>query len=444
MSVPFSLDDVARTSDDAAVRARFDASCLEFLRIAGIVFFVIGLVHTTQADTSFRTILGAISSVTGGLTFVLVRKRAVNFVARFVQRRARATSIAFLVLQAAALIVFHADANNEEAFVFAIMIPIIAVFFRLLPSEHVLLHTLVAVIAIAVVVTMPIGQKHPQELIPVLINDAICLGIALFLSRRRRRGIVAEWTERRTSAREQIRMRDELMYARELQLSMLPECAPSLAWADICSASIPATEVGGDYFDYFVDGDCVALICLDVAGHGMASGLVVSAVRGGLTVLRDSLREPAAVLRRLHDLVTHTTQRRMLVTISIVLLDHKARRATVASAGHPPVLVRRANGSVESLSIFAPPLGVRLPMQITQRTFDFDSGDVFVLHSDGIYEARNALDDSYGLERLQDVVAEHGGGSAEALRDAVLADVATFRGMAEQQDDVTVVICRIG
>jgi sigma-B regulation protein RsbU (phosphoserine phosphatase) len=273
--------------------------------------------------------------------------------------------------------------------------------------------------------------------------NAITLGIELYASHRMRREVVADWSDRRTHAREQIRMRDELQYARELQLSMLPECAPKLDWVDICSVSIPATEVGGDYYDYFVDRDRVALVCGDVAGHGMASGLVLSAIRSGFTLLRDSLTDPAAVLQRLHDLVAETSRRRMLVTVSVVLLDRPSHRATIASAGHPPVILRRANGSVETIDLFAPPLGVRLPVEIPQRRFDVASGDVFVLHSDGIYETRGSDDEVYGMDRLTRIVSEHTGETAESFRDAIVADVARFRGKAEQDDDVTVVVCRV-
>jgi sigma-B regulation protein RsbU (phosphoserine phosphatase) len=267
--------------------------------------------------------------------------------------------------------------------------------------------------------------------------------VELFASHRRRKEIVGDWTERRTQAREQIRMRDELQYARELQLSMLPERAPQLGWVDVAGVCIPATEVGGDYYDYFVDRDRLALVCGDVAGHGMASGLVLSAIRTGFTLLRDSLGDPASVLRRLHDLVGETSRRRMLVTVSVVLLDHGTHEATVASAGHPPVMVGRADGSLETIDLFAPPLGVRLPVVMPQRRLAFTSGDVFVLHSDGIYETRNAAGDVYGLERLGRLIADRRALPAEALRDAIVEDVIRFRGAIEQDDDVTVVVCRI-
>jgi len=145
-------------------------------------------------------------------------------------------------------------------------------------------------------------------------------------------------------------------------------CAPSkLECVDICGISIPATEVGGNCYDYFVDRDRITLVCGDVAGHGMASGLVLSAIRSGFTLLRDSLDNSAAVLKRLHDLVAETSRRRMLVTVSVVLLDRHSNRATIASVGHPPVLLRRADSFIETIEFYAPPLGVRLPVEIPQR-----------------------------------------------------------------------------
>jgi sigma-B regulation protein RsbU (phosphoserine phosphatase) len=205
--------------------------------------------------------------------------------------------------------------------------------------------------------------------------------------------------------------------------------------------SLPATEVGGDYYDYFVDGDRVAVVCGDVAGHGLASGLVLASLRAGFTLLRESLHDPAAVLKRLHDLVAQTSRRRMLATAAVVLIDRTARRATVASAGHPPILVRR-DGSVRTIDLYAPPLGVRLPVEIPQIHLDLLPGDLFVLHSDGVYESRNAADEVYGFDRLADLVRTHPpDADARSLRDAIARDVEAFR--TTQDDDVTIVVAKV-
>jgi serine phosphatase RsbU (regulator of sigma subunit) len=461
MNFPWSIDDVVRTSDEEAVRRRFaqrNRVWLTFLLIFFAFASLIGAANESDEKTP-ADVLVAVANL-GVITFGL-------FVMRFAAREDRTgnpflvragawlrghTNAVALTYVAAQYAVWLFLAQEGDGFRHWIMMfPLLMLGFRMLVPELILLHGYL--VAGGLLMTLA-GSDKAREL-PIYIGlfmiNAMALTMELYMSRRMRRETVSEWTSRRTQAREQVRMRDELRYARELQLSMLPECAPALDWADICSISVPATEVGGDYYDYFVDQTDdrrVALVCVDVAGHGMASGLVLAALRSGFTLLRDSLHDPAAVLQRLHTLVAETSRRRMLVTVSVVLVDRTNGTATIASAGNPPVFVRRAGAegskpTVETINLYAPPLGVRLPVEIPQRRIDIHPGDVIVLHSDGIYETRNTADDVYGLDRIAEVIREQGGGSAEELREALLADVAAFRGAREQDDDVTLVVCRL-
>jgi len=133
----------------------------------------------------------------------------------------------------------------------------------------------------------------------------------------------------------------------------------------------------------------------------------------------------------------------MMVTISVLLLDAETQRATIASAGHPPLLhIHADTRSFDLIELFAPPLGARLGASVPQRVVPFAPGDTFVLHSDGIYETVNARGEEYSLERLGRVVASCDG-TADEVRDAVLRDVEEFRGGEPQQDDVTIVVVRI-
>jgi sigma-B regulation protein RsbU (phosphoserine phosphatase) len=133
----------------------------------------------------------------------------------------------------------------------------------------------------------------------------------------------------------------------------------------------------------------------------------------------------------------------LLVTIAIAVIERTTLRATVASAGHPPVLLRRVNGTVEQLLLEAPPLGVRLPFQVAEAHLALGPGDVLVLYTDGVFEAR-AEEEAFGMERLEQVVAEHGSGSAASLRDALLGSLAEFRAGAPLADDATIVVARMG
>ena len=449
MEPTYSLDEIARTTDEIAVRRRFDRRNRFWLicLLIGFAFVMVIEVATFQRrNTPFDVLLGVANLAVIAAALFVVRdsyRETPSPAGRWLRNHVSAALITFVLLQYASILTV--TRSTEDWVPWAITFPFFLLALRMPVAELVLMFAVLTGGALLMPIFSPSSFRHADDAgfyIGMVVCNAVALAIVLLGSYRMRRQVRREWNERRTQAREQIRMRDELRYARELQLSMLPECAPQVGWADLCAVSIPATEVGGDYYDYFVDGDRIALVCGDVAGHGMSSGLVLASLRSGFTLLRDELHDPAAVLRRLHDLVAQTSRRRMLVTVTVVLLDRATNEATIASAGHPPVILRRADGTVETINLYAPPLGVRLPVSIPQRRIAVASGDTFVLHSDGIYETLNADDETYGLDRLATVIRDHDG-TAEALRDAIITDVDAFRGSAVPGDDVTVVVAKV-
>jgi serine phosphatase RsbU (regulator of sigma subunit) len=449
---PLSVEDIANTSDETIVRRRFDARNMVFLTVLLIIFAFVSLIELNSnigRRNGLDVGIAASNIVIVLLMLFLMRdvfrveKRGGDGglwqIGRWMRRHVRATSIAYAIVQYALVIAFTRRGHGYVPW--AMTFPFFALGFRLLTAEIAFLHIVLA----AVPTTMVLFQR-PHDFVPMLIAmgtiNVMCAAIETFLSVRQKREITRDWKERRTQAREQIRMRDELFVARQLQMSMLPECAPTLDWIDVAGASVPATEVGGDYFDYFDVGGALAIVEGDVAGHGLASGIVLASLRSGFTLLRESLTEPAAVLQRLHDLVAHTSRQRILVTCVVLLLDPATRRARIASAGHPPVIVRN-DGHTSTIDLFAPPLGVRLPMSIAQHETTFAPGDVFVLHTDGVYESTSPSGESYGIERIVEVVHRCAGDDAATIRDAILRDVEQFRAGEAAADDVTVVVARV-
>lgn len=407
-----------------------------------LVTFAILLV-LALIDRAFRAPLGLRSAwlELANIAVVLVGAIAV----RHLRRHVTPWVLLFCVLQ------FLAVVSVESRWTIAGLVALLFARFRLSTAQTLGLHAFMAAAGVAFRVLQPVGSANPHfgdallnrfALILNLILIAAAAALQIAGTRRVRAEILDAWREPLQNAREQVRMRDELQYARQLQLSMLPESPPRLEWLELAAVSIPAAEVGGDYYDFFVDDGRLAIVACDVAGHGMQSGLVLAALRGGLiTTLRRSMSTPAAVLEQLHHLVAHTSRRRMLATAVVMLFDRAAHRVTIASAGHPPVIVRRGDAT-QTIEAFAPPLGVRLPFRVAERSIDVQSGDILVVHSDGVYESRNADGEEYGLERLRRLIASQpAGASAAELRDAIVRDAERFRGRA-QDDDVTVVVAR--
>ena len=273
--------------------------------------------------------------------------------------------------------------------------------------------------------------------------NVVCFAVGALISRSVKKTAIEEGVQRRTEAREQLRIRDELRFAREVQISMLPEAPPQLEWADVAGVSLPATEVGGDYYDYFVVDGRLAIVCGDVAGHGLASGITLSALAQRIHAAarptpRSRLRpRPAAGSRHAEQPAADDGHDFGPAPRSRNASRHDRVRRSSAAAPRP----RRRRATRNSIELFAPPLGARLGAIVPQRVVPFASGDTFVLHSDGIYETVNASGDEYGLDRLARIVAACDG-TAEEIRDAVLRDVEEFRGNEPQQDDVTLVVVK--
>ena len=163
---------------------------------------------------------------------------------------------------------------------------------------------------------------------------------------------------RRIAERE--RHRVELETARNIQSSILPELPPQLGGVELAHTYLPATEVGGDFYDVLVleDGR-LAVAVGDVAGHGVSSGLVMSMAKSALAVQVTFDPEVEAVFRTLNRMVFQSARKRLLATLCYALLDPRRREIQFASAGHLFPYRVTPEGKVESLESVAYPLGVR-------------------------------------------------------------------------------------
>ncbi len=238
-------------------------------------------------------------------------------------------------------------------------------------------------------------------------------------------------------------MRGELDDARTLQLAMLPSSLPTLPWLDISAICIPASEVGGDYYDALtLDDGRLAVVVADVAGHGMSSGMVLASMRGGLYVLRDELDDPVRAITRLGRML-QSVSGRMFVTFQLAIVDPAAGEINVISAGHPPLIVADAGGTSTFLGHPAPPLGTGLPASPTEDRRNLSPGDILVMYSDGLIETVDHHGDALGFERLAEHI-ERLASDAEArqIRDGLLSRVASYKGDGEQADDMTIVVLK--
>lgn len=279
------------------------------------------------------------------------------------------------------------------------------------------------------------------------IINATCLAGSFFLMSMAKNRFLETWEEEYERNKERLRMKQELEHAREIQLSLLPPGTPKLKNLEISCTSVPATEVGGDYYEYFELSDSELLLVIgDVSGHGVASGLVLSGVRSCLYLMEENLPRPKLLLERLNRMLKVTTDKRMFMTFMAMVFDTKAGTMTLSSAGHPPTIhFERETQKLHEIKQYALPLGGILKTTYQEAEIPIRKGDFFVFYTDGLTEAMNEDQQEYGLQRLMERFrkAVFEGKSARAIRDALLADVNRFSGVEEQLDDITLVVVKV-
>jgi serine phosphatase RsbU (regulator of sigma subunit)/uncharacterized membrane protein len=443
MNAP-TFDELVLLPEPLALQRHFDGKnyrVFRWLLPLLVVLSLVGLGESAAGRNPYGVVIYLANFILGIVLFVL-RDREV-FARNFHQILLVYLFVQILVLKLAVAFAGGSDVGPFIPLVFVLLV------FRLRLTEHVMLfaaHWVAAVFPLSWVGARDQAPGEQGEVIGVSVVTVLCLATAVGLTQLERRRFLVIWRREHSRHRERQRMRQEIDYARKIQLSMLPQKAPDVAWLDLAAASLPATEVGGDYYEYFVSNDSrLILVIGDVAGHGLASGLLLSGVRSCLYLLEEDLSSPIQVMERLNHMVRRTTDKRTYMTLLCAVLDRTEDTLDVVSAGHPPVLhydVR--SGRFDEVGKGAPPLGTFLEARYETVRRPVAAGDLLVFYTDGLVETRNAGGQEYGDARLQRAVARAaGGGTARQVRDAILGDLANFKGDEEQADDMTVVVVRL-
>ncbi|NKB88714.1 MAG: SpoIIE family protein phosphatase [Acidobacteria bacterium] len=241
------------------------------------------------------------------------------------------------------------------------------------------------------------------------------------------------------------RRKKELEIARELQLNLLPKEPPAVAELDVAAYSDPATEVGGDYYDYLtLTNGNPAIVVGDVAGHGMPAGLLMATAKSAIHTQSQSENPPTVLMERLSRTLHHMSADNQFMTLVFAELDLERGKLVFSNAGHHyPLHYRASSGAIEELESTGIPLGL-LPVPpgpFVER--DLDPGDVLILYSDGVVEATNPEDEMFGTSRLGEVVLAHRGRSAKTVLEAIFDAVNVFVDGEPLHDDTTAVVVRV-
>ena len=229
-------------------------------------------------------------------------------------------------------------------------------------------------------------------------------------------------------------LRLELDEAREIQRGLMPRRMPNLNGFSLASAWQPAHDVSGDYLAAIKFNESHAALCVaDVAGKGLPAALLMSNMQAALKSLASETISPSELCEKLNRLMCGNTPLRKFVSCFYGDLDVSNRTMTFTNAGHNPPFLMRRNGECIRLDDGGCVIGAFPESRFTQRQIKFDECDKLVLFTDGVTEARNALGEEFGEQRLEACLRSYRGCNAAELRTIILEEVKEF--CADNFDD---------
>jgi len=249
---------------------------------------------------------------------------------------------------------------------------------------------------------------------------------------------------------EREKLQAEFSVARRAQQGMLPQAPPTIPGYSIAASCTPSLEVGGDLYDFLTlpDGR-IGIGVADVSGKGVPAALYMTLTKGLLASVSEDSSQLKTVVEEVNRHLHGVTRKKVFVTMALGFLDAEKRVLQCVRAGHNPMVWRQTSKGKTSL---VAPAGLGLGItagrifgtQLKVEEMELDEGDAVVFYSDGITEAMNRGLEQFGEERLMEAVEKTDQMDAAGTHDSILSAVREFLGGVHPQDDMTLVVLRVG
>lgn len=238
-------------------------------------------------------------------------------------------------------------------------------------------------------------------------------------------------------------IQEELKLAYDIQMNLLPKEPPVVPGYDIVGKSIPAKEVGGDYFDFIKLTENKMAFCLgDISGKGLPAAILMSNLQAtvhGQAILKSGIKE---WLRHCNTLMYRNSDPEKFSTFFLGILDFKEGNICYSNAGHNYPLFFSSDKKSRQLEKGGIVLGCLEDYPFAEERIKMEDGDLLLIYSDGITEAINENDEEFGESRLADIILSNRNDSSTELVDKIINSVYLYAGNLEQMDDMTLVIIR--
>jgi sigma-B regulation protein RsbU (phosphoserine phosphatase) len=245
---------------------------------------------------------------------------------------------------------------------------------------------------------------------------------------------------------ENVKVARELEIARQIQMSLLPPAPPKVKGAVFAGVCLPAAHVGGDYYDFFPEGENeIGIVIADVSGHSVGAALIMVEAR---SVLRDQIHSAGNAgnaLANLNELLHEDLSRaELLISMFYARYNADDNLLSYANAGHnPPILFRQEPDGCLKLDTEGLILGVKKDVTFEEKNLQLKEGDVVFFYTDGVTESRNDAGELFGVERLCDKIVAQLKRDPQQIIDAVMEEIRIFAGSASLQDDISIIVLKV-
>ena len=245
------------------------------------------------------------------------------------------------------------------------------------------------------------------------------------------------------------RLQSELKIAHDIQMGMIPTTFPQRQDLDLFASMTPAKEVGGDLYDFIIEGDDLFFIIGDVAGKGVPASLYMAVTRTLFRNLAGNYQSAANIVREMNHAIASTNDSYVFVTVFVGVLDMKTHYLTYCNAAHNAPVMITTEGECSLLEVETNlPIGVEDRYNYDEQQVDFPPGSALLLYTDGLTEAMYFSNDGsrklFGEQRVLHDVEKNSKASAIEVIDFLKQHVSVFADGTEQSDDLTMLFLRHG
>jgi len=239
----------------------------------------------------------------------------------------------------------------------------------------------------------------------------------------------------------------DLDLARKIQQGLLPQCIPNINGLDICGEMIPAMQVGGDYFDLIqLSPSELFVVVGDVSGKGLSASLYMTKIQTMIKISCTQNKSPKEILVDINRRIYEELDKSWFVTITLALFDLKNNTLKFCRAGHMPILLA-SNGTVQSYRTQGLGVGIErgivFEKSLIEEEIKLSSGQIYAFFTDGVTEAMNEHSELFGDDTLNEILKNKTQHRSADIVNEIWHSVKTFRGTAEVNDDMTMVVVKV-